>query len=163
MASRGINKVILVGNLGNDPEHRVLPLEAASPTSASRPPRAGGTKIPVTSRSVPSGIASCFLTACLRSRLSTCAKAPKSTLRVHCGPVNGRISQGRIGTPLKLSPRKCKCSTAAIWRLTGVATKAHRQPVHRSQRPRIRRLLIFRKTTSRSRAWQVLLAVFLRD
>ena len=25
MAFRGINKVILVGNLGNDPEHRVLP------------------------------------------------------------------------------------------------------------------------------------------
>ena len=25
MAARGINKVILVGNLGNDPEHRVLP------------------------------------------------------------------------------------------------------------------------------------------
>jgi single-strand DNA-binding protein len=25
MASRGINKVSLVGNLGNDPEHRVLP------------------------------------------------------------------------------------------------------------------------------------------
>jgi single-strand DNA-binding protein len=25
MASRGINKVILVGNRGNDPEHRVLP------------------------------------------------------------------------------------------------------------------------------------------
>ena len=25
MASRGINKVILVGNLGNDPEHRALP------------------------------------------------------------------------------------------------------------------------------------------
>ena len=25
MASRGINKVILVGNLGNDPEQRVLP------------------------------------------------------------------------------------------------------------------------------------------
>ena len=25
MASRGINKVIVVGNLGNDPEHRVLP------------------------------------------------------------------------------------------------------------------------------------------
>ena len=25
MASRGINNVILVGNLGNDPEHRVLP------------------------------------------------------------------------------------------------------------------------------------------
>ncbi len=25
MASRGVNKVILVGNLGNDPEHRVLP------------------------------------------------------------------------------------------------------------------------------------------
>jgi len=25
MASRGINKVILVGNLGNDPEHRMLP------------------------------------------------------------------------------------------------------------------------------------------
>ena len=25
MASRGVNKVILVGNLGNDPEHRVMP------------------------------------------------------------------------------------------------------------------------------------------
>ena len=25
MASRGINKVVLVGNLGNEPEHRVLP------------------------------------------------------------------------------------------------------------------------------------------
>ena len=25
MASRGINKVILVGNLGQEPEHRVLP------------------------------------------------------------------------------------------------------------------------------------------
>ena len=25
MATRGINKVILVGNLGNEPEHRVLP------------------------------------------------------------------------------------------------------------------------------------------
>ncbi|EED36774.1 single-strand binding protein [Luminiphilus syltensis NOR5-1B] len=25
MASRGVNKVIIVGNLGNDPEHRMLP------------------------------------------------------------------------------------------------------------------------------------------
>ena len=35
MASRGVNKVILVGNLGNDPETRYTQSGACGPTTTS--------------------------------------------------------------------------------------------------------------------------------
>ncbi|STV73001.1 ssDNA-binding protein [Klebsiella pneumoniae] len=46
MASRGVNKVILVGNLGQDPEVRYMPSGALSPTSRWQLPNPGVTSRP---------------------------------------------------------------------------------------------------------------------
>ena len=62
MASRGINKVILVGNLGNDPETRFFP-DGGAVTNASIATSESWKTSRASRRRKPSGIASCSATA----------------------------------------------------------------------------------------------------
>ncbi len=50
MASRGVNKVILVGNLGQDPDVRYMPNGAQWQVCRWRPRNPGVTKRPVSRR-----------------------------------------------------------------------------------------------------------------
>ena len=72
MASRGINKVILVGNLGQEPEHRVLPSGGGVTNISIATSSLGKTKTPDKCRSVPSGIELSSLIDWQRSLPSTC-------------------------------------------------------------------------------------------
>ena len=47
MASKGINKVILIGNLGQDPDIRYMPDGGAVANIRWPPPKPGGIKRPV--------------------------------------------------------------------------------------------------------------------
>ena len=66
MANRGVNKVILVGNLGADPDIRYLP--SGGMVTALR--LATGEVWTVNSRSVSNGIGWCFIAAWLKLLLS---------------------------------------------------------------------------------------------
>ena len=78
MASRGINKVILVGNWVKSQSTVFYPLVEASPISVSQRRSPGKTKTPDKCRSVPSGIELSSLIDWQRSLPST-AKGSKST------------------------------------------------------------------------------------
>ena len=56
MARGGVNKAILIGNLGSDPEVKYTPSGVLLPTSVWRPTNPGPTET-VNGRNVPSGIA----------------------------------------------------------------------------------------------------------
>lgn len=56
--ARGINKVILIGNLGQDPEVRFTPPAPPSPTLTWRPPIPGWIVKAVSVRSAPNGTGS---------------------------------------------------------------------------------------------------------
>ena len=62
--ARGINKVILVGNLGNDPDMRATQAALKSPTCPSPPLKVGAISRPVRCRNGPNGTEWCSLTVC---------------------------------------------------------------------------------------------------
>jgi hypothetical protein len=66
-----VNKVILVGNLGRDPETKYMPNGDAVPTSRSPRPTNGRTRRAATRRKKPSGTASRSSAAWPRSSAST--------------------------------------------------------------------------------------------
>lgn len=101
MASRGVNKVILVGNLGQDPEVRYMPNGGAVAnitlaTSESWRDKATGEMKEQTEwhrvvlfgklAEVPANI---------------CVKVLRFISKVSCVPVNGPINPVRIATPQK--------------------------------------------------------------
>lgn len=76
MASKGVNKVILVGNLGQDPEVRYMPNGGAVAnlslaTSDTRTDKQTGDK-----KSAPNGIVWFFTANWLKLPASICVRAP---------------------------------------------------------------------------------------
>jgi single stranded DNA-binding protein len=61
--ARGINKVILIGNLGKDPETRYMPSGGAVTNVTLATSESWKDKTPVNSRSAPSGTGWFFSTA----------------------------------------------------------------------------------------------------
>ena len=114
----GVNKVILVGNLGADPEARSLTTAARSSTCESRRRRIGATKRPESARKRPSGIESRSSTrTSARSPRITSARAARSISKASCKPANGPTRRVRSAIRPKSSFRitavSCSCSTAA--------------------------------------------------
>ena len=122
MASRGVNKVILVGNLGQDPEVRYMPNGGAVANITRRPPKAGVTRRPANRKRRPSGTASCCSANWPKWRANTCVKALRSTSKAPCRPVNGRIRAAGIATP----PRSWLTSAAPCRCWAAVRAAAHR-------------------------------------
>ena len=77
MASRGINKVILVGNLGNDPEHRVLPSGGGVTNISLATSESWRDKNTGDQQERTEWHGRILSTACPRSRRNICAKDPK--------------------------------------------------------------------------------------
>lgn len=101
MASRGVNKVILVGNLGQDPEVRYMPNGGAVAnitlaTSESWRDKATGEMKEQTEwhRVVLFGKLAEVASEYLR-------KGSQVYIEGHCVPVNGPINPVRIATPQK--------------------------------------------------------------
>ena len=137
MAARGVNKVILVGHLGQDPDVRYMPNggAVASLTLATSE----------TWRDRQSG----------ELRLAnTCVKARRSTSRARCVPVAGRT----IPAPRATSPRcwsgraaPCRCSAVVV---EMVSLRAPRRSSPRSRRvqPLRHNLLTLRLNPRKRRA-----------
>jgi len=70
MASRGVNKVILIGNLGQDPEVRYMPNGGAVANITVALPNRGRISR-ANSRSVPSGTVVCSIAVWPRSPVNT--------------------------------------------------------------------------------------------
>ena len=122
MATKGVNKVILVGNLGNDPEVRYMPngnavANLSLATSESWKDQQGQ----VQERTE-------WHRLTMYRRLAEIAgeylkkKVHKFTLKVNFKRANGKISRAKTGTPLKSLSIRCKCSAVAITMVA--ATKA---------------------------------------
>ena len=105
-----VNKVILIGNLGKDPQGAVGSIPARrSSTSRSRPRRPGATRPPASARRRPSGTTSwCSTRTSARSSSNIARRARRSTSRASCRPANGPTSRASRNTP----PRSC-CSAFA--------------------------------------------------
>ena len=69
--ARGINKVIIVGNCGQDPETRYMPSGGAVTNTVWQHLRVGKTKTPGSSRNALNGTGSSFLTVSRRLLAST--------------------------------------------------------------------------------------------
>ncbi len=111
MAVRGINKVILVGRLGKDPEVRYIPTGAQWQTCRWPRQKAGVTNRRGRCGSRQNGIAWCCSASSRKWQVNICARARRSTSKVSFAPVAGRITVSPV-TSLKflLRPRApCRC------------------------------------------------------
>lgn len=91
--AKGINKVIIVGNLGQDPEVRYMPNGMQWPISLWPPAKAG--KISkARNRSAPSGIVLFCISDWLKLLVNTLRKVRKSIWKADSEPANGRINKG---------------------------------------------------------------------
>ena len=91
-----VNKVILVGNLGRDPETRVFPNgdPVANVTIATTDKWKDKRQLAKCARS-PNGTALCSTAAWLKLPVSTCAKVRRSTWKAACARASGPISPAR--------------------------------------------------------------------
>ena len=112
--ARGINKVILIGNCGQDPDTKFTASGAAVTnlniaTSESWKDKQTGQMQDRTEwhRVV-------FLTAWLKLPVNTCVKAVRSISKVNYKHASGRIKVARIATLPKSWRMKCKCSIPAV-------------------------------------------------
>ena len=149
MASRGINKVILVGNLGNDPEHRVLPsgggvTNISLATSESWKDKTSGEQKERTE----------WHRVVFFNRLSEIAaeylrKGSKVYVEGTLRTRKWQDQSGKTATPQRLSALRCKCWIVAVRLRMGVVTKVRQPPVHRHRQRPIRSRSISLKTTFR--------------
>ena len=110
MASRGVNKVILIGNLGQDPDIRTMNngeqvANFSLATSETWNDRHSGEK-----REKPNGIAASLIAGSRKSSASTCIRGVNCTSKGVWKPANGREMTGRIAIPPRSSSTKCRCS-----------------------------------------------------
>ena len=131
MATRGINKVILVGNLGNQSEHRVMTSGGGVTNISIATSESWKDKNTGQMRSSPSGTVWFFSIAWQRFLQSTCARALRCMSRVHCEHVSGRTNPVKIVIRLKSLQMRCRC-WIAVTRVRTVAVTHHRpRPCHR--------------------------------
>ncbi len=111
MSARGINKVILVGRLGNDPEVRYIPNGAQWQTCRWPHQKAGVTNRRGRCGSRRNGTAWCCSASSRKWQVNICARVRRSTSKVSFAPVAGKITVSPV-TSLKflLRPRApCRC------------------------------------------------------
>ncbi len=122
MASKGVNKVILVGNLGQDPEVRYMPnggavVNLSLATSDTWTDKQTGDK-----KSALNGTGWFFTASWPKLPVSICVRAPRYTSKVHYAPANGRISLALKSTLQKWSSAsqvRCRCWADEIVREVG--------------------------------------------
>ncbi len=125
--ARGINKVILIGNLGADPETRAMPsgMTVANirvATSENWKDKQSGENKERTE----------WHNVAMFGRLGEIAgeylkKGSKVYIEGSCARASGRTSRATIATPPRSSPTKCRCSipaVAAAWAAAVVVTTA---------------------------------------
>ena len=109
MASRGVNKVILVGNLGQDPvisqsSNGSVVANVSIATSVVWMDKQTGQKM-----KEQSGAVLYFFKSWPKLFSNNLKKAQKSMLKVRYAQKNGRIILVRISTPLRSLLMKCRC------------------------------------------------------
>ena len=111
MAVRGINKVILVGRLGKDPEVRYIPNGGAVANLQVATSESWRDKQTGRYGSRQNGIAWCCSASSRKWLVSICARARRSTSKVSFAPVAGRITVSPVTSPkFLLRPRApCRC------------------------------------------------------
>ena len=116
--ARGINKVILIGHLGADPETRAMPsgmtvanLRIAT-TESWKDKQSGEQQERTEWHRV-----ALFGRLGGDRRASTCARARRSTLRAACALASGRTSRATSATPPRSSGTTCRCSVAGAARV----------------------------------------------
>lgn len=117
MASKGVNKVILVGNLGQDPEVRYMPNGGAVANLSLATSDTWTDKQTGDKKRAPSGTGWFFTASWRKLPVSICVRAPRYTSKVHCARVNGRISLAWINTLRKwwsASQARCRCWDEAV-------------------------------------------------
>lgn len=102
MASRGINKVILVGNLGNDPEIRYMPNGGAVANITIATSESWRDKATGEQREKQNGTVLCCSVSWQKLLVSTCVKVHKFTLKANFKLVNGKTKVAKIATQQKL-------------------------------------------------------------
>nr|UYM34453.1 Single-stranded DNA-binding protein [Shigella sonnei] len=111
MSARGINKVILVGRLGNDPEVRYIPNGGAVANLQVATSESWRDKQTGRCGSRRNGTAWCCSASSRKWLVNICARARRSTSRGNSVPVAGKITVSPV-TSLKflLRPRApCRC------------------------------------------------------
>ena len=105
----GINKVIIVGNLGNDPEIRTMPngeavANISVATSESWTDKNTGERREVTECTV-----SCYIVVLAEIAGQYLRKGSQVYVEGRLKPVNGKITMAKIVTPLKSKAITYKC------------------------------------------------------
>ena len=124
-----VNKVILVGNVGNDPEIRSFNMAARSPISRSRHQRIGAISNRASAKRKPNGTASLFSVTGSSMLLSVMSKRAASFIsKASFKPANGKTVTAMINIPLrslsKASAEPSPCSTAVMTARVAAAGEA---------------------------------------
>ena len=101
MASRGVNKVILVGNLGNDPEIRYMPSGGAVANITIATSESWRDKNTGEQREKTEWHRVALFGSQKKLLVSTCAKVLRYTSKVNCRPVSGRTKVVRTASQQK--------------------------------------------------------------
>ncbi len=102
MASKGVNKVILIGNLGADPELRYMPNNVAVANFTLATSESGEINKAEKIRRRLNGTESLFITNWLKLPENICVRGCRFILKESYKPENGRINKGKSIIQLKL-------------------------------------------------------------
>lgn len=113
MASRGVNKVILIGNLGQDPEVRYMPSGGAVANITIATSETWRDKATGEQKEKPNGTELLCMENWQKWLVNICAKVLKFTLKANCKRVSGKIKVVKIATQpkwlYKAITASCRC------------------------------------------------------